>query len=99
MNHEPLAPKFPLGKVVVTIGVAELMVGNEYRQGYIIGLLSRHERGDWGDVDAFDHNQNEIALRVGDLRIVSSYRTTFGKILIITEADRSSTCVLLPSEY
>jgi class 3 adenylate cyclase len=36
--------------------------------------------------------------RDGD-RLFSAYDTTAGGCWIITEADRSSTCVLLPSEY
>jgi hypothetical protein len=34
------------------------------------------------------------------LRILSSYSLPTGaKVWVITEADRSSTCLLLPSEY
>jgi hypothetical protein len=37
---------------------------------------------------------------VGATRILSAYHLKDGtKIWIITEADRSSTCILLPSEY
>jgi hypothetical protein len=33
-------------------------------------------------------------------RVLSSYPTAFGeKLWVITEADRSSTCILLPDEY
>jgi hypothetical protein len=31
--------------------------------------------------------------------VFSSYQTPFGKVWIITEADRSYTTVLLPTEY
>ena len=33
-------------------------------------------------------------------RVLSAYRTYLGtKLWVITEADRSSTCLLLPEEY
>jgi hypothetical protein len=62
-------------------------------------LLTRHANGDWGDLDEHDRRENEISLKNG-LRILSSYTLGNGeKIWVITEADRSSTCLLLPSEY
>ncbi|CAN5644679.1 hypothetical protein BH20ACT11_BH20ACT11_12230 [soil metagenome] len=43
---------------------------------------------------------SELSVREG-FRIVSSYPLgdTSTKVWIITEADRSSTCILLPEEY
>jgi len=82
-----------MGRVVATPGALELL-GHE---GCLL-LLARHAGGDWGDLDGHDRRQNELALRDGE-RIFSSYATASGKVWIITEADRSSTCVLLPSEY
>jgi hypothetical protein len=62
-------------------------------------FLARHVRGDWGDVCAEDRQANDRALQTGE-RLVSAYHTKDNqKIWVITEADRSSTCVLLPSEY
>ena len=62
-------------------------------------FLTKHARGEWGDLDAFDTEANKAAIRDGS-RILSSYTTRHGdKVWIITEADRSSTCVLLSSEY
>lgn len=46
----------------------------------------------------FDRRENERALREG-ARLLSAYDTPAGRSWIVTEADRSSTCVLLPSEY
>jgi len=61
--------------------------------------LSRHVQGDWGDVSDEDRAENEFAL--GErLRLFSVYHDRSGtKFWIITEADRSSTCVLLPEDY
>jgi len=52
-----------------------------------------------GDCCEEDRQANEDALKNGD-RLFSVYKTAKGvKIWVITEADRSSTCVLLPEEY
>ena len=61
-------------------------------------FLARHLVGDWGTVDAEDRQANEDAVKIGE-RILSAYVTKAGeRIWVITEADRSSTCVLLPEE-
>jgi hypothetical protein len=59
----------------------------------------RHSIGDWGDLDDEDKTKNELSLKEG-YRILSAYTDRNGtKIWIITEADRSSTTVLLPEDY
>jgi hypothetical protein len=89
-------PKFPLGKIVSTPGALDAL--NESGQTPF-ELLSRHLAGDWGIVDDEDKQANDDALIHGE-RLLSAYHTTKGvKLWIITEADRSSTCLLLPQEY
>ena len=85
----------PLGRVVATPGALKLLseMGKDP-----FGYIARHATGDWGDLCAFDHRQNEIALRDG-YRIFSSYEVPTGRVWIITEADRSVTTILLPEEY
>lgn len=85
--------RFSLGRVVATQG-ALTTFGYE---GCFL-LIVRHAGGDWGDVDGFDWRENERALRDG-ARLFSAYDTPAGRCWIITEGDRSSTCILLPSEY
>ncbi len=83
--------RFELGRLVATPGAIELDVD-------LAGLLARHSRGDWGESPKADARENDRALKTGE-RLFSSYDTPAGKVWIITEADRSSTCLLLPSEY
>ena len=85
--------RFPLGRIVATPGAIET-IGHE---GCLL-LLRRHAGGDWGDLDGHDRRANERALKYGT-RLLSSYPVGDGKVWIITEADRSSTCLLLPEEY
>lgn len=55
--------------------------------------------GDWGDLDEEDRKENDLSVEEG-FRILSAYELYTGeKVWIITEADRSSTTILLPSEY
>ncbi len=61
--------------------------------------LKRHFHGDWGMVCESDAEANEMSLLHG-LRILSVYEDCNGiRFWIITEADRSATTVLLPSDY
>ncbi|GAA4470051.1 hypothetical protein GCM10023156_62960 [Novipirellula rosea] len=61
--------------------------------------LQRHRRGDWGLVSESDHEQNDLALQNGGrlLSVFEDRKQT--RFWIITEADRSQSTVLLPSDY
>jgi len=88
--------RFELGRVVATPGALDAMeeAGTEPSE-----LLRRHLVGDWGEVPKEDARENERSLRHG-WRLLSSYPLRTGaKLWIITEADRSATTMLLPSEY
>ncbi len=86
--------KFSLGRLVATPGALKAIPGDE-----IVAALLRHVVGDWGQMTAHDWETNQIALTEGT-RLFSVYRTLRGvKFWIITEADRTSTTVLLPHEY
>jgi hypothetical protein len=61
--------------------------------------LTRHAVRDWGELEPTDVAANEYSIAHG-FRLLSSYQTNAGeKLWIITEADRSSTTLLLPEEY
>ena len=94
--QDPVSPLFPLGRVVATVGaLARLVDSGQNPREFIL----RHACGDWGELDSHDQEANAEALEHG-LRIFSAYRASDGtKIWVITEADRSSTTVLLPDEY
>jgi hypothetical protein len=88
--------KFPLGHVVITPGcLAAFEASGDSPDIYLL----RHSTGNWGDLSSGDKQSNEEALKIGG-RLLSAYHLRDGtKIWIITESDRSSTCLLLPSEY
>lgn len=94
MDRLPIEPKFQLGLVCATPGALSVLTALE-----IATALLRHQRGDWGDLSKEDFEENEISLREG-FRILSAYPMAGGeKFWIITEADRTVTTVMLPSEY
>lgn len=97
MTNQPnTSAKFPLGQIVATPGALQAL--NEASQG-VLEFLIRHATGDWGDICKDDAAENELFLQEG-FRILSAYRTSKGvKFWVITEADRSVTTLLLPSEY
>jgi hypothetical protein len=85
---------FSMGRIAVTRTVREHLSQNE-----ILSALSRHASGDWGVVNQEDWQANEHAL-LEDCRLFSAYETEDGKrFWVITEADRSATTVLFPSDY
>jgi hypothetical protein len=96
MNSLPTIPLFTAGRLVATPGALALL---EQVNRSPLEYLSRHLRGDWGDLDQEDKTENELSLKYG-FRLLSSYQLTDReKIWIITEADRSLTTLLLPAEY
>jgi hypothetical protein len=88
--------RFPLGRLLATPGALQALekAGQQPQE-----FLDRHSKGDWGELDSHDIRENEFSLGRG-LRLLSSYTTAAGdKLWIITEADRSTTTLLLPEEY
>jgi hypothetical protein len=87
---------FSLGRLVATPGALHALetTGQNPHE-----FVRRHASGDWGDLDEEDRKENELSVQNG-FRILSAYHLNDGtKIWIITEADRSSTTLLLPEEY
>ena len=93
---------FDLGPIVSTPGALEALQRNEITG---LELLSRHAKGDWGELCEQDKQTNEDALENGS-RIMSVYTLADGTtIWLITDAEidnqhhRQATTFLLPDEY
>jgi hypothetical protein len=86
----------PLGHIVATPGAIRTCTAAGITP---LALVRRHAAGDWGELCPEDRRENELALHAG-FRVFSAYTLPTGqRVWVITEADRSSTCVLLPTEY
>src|SRR2546430_13887458 len=88
--------RFALGQTFITPGAEEAL---QIAAQTAIEFLRRHMSCHWGELSDDDLRENELSLKKG-FRLLSNYQTGKGQQLwIITEADRSATTVLLPSEY
>ncbi len=95
-HRQTSVTRFALGQTYVTPGAEEAL---QIAGQTAIEFLRRHMSCDWGELSADDVCENELSLRNG-FRLMSNYRIREGQQLwIITEADRSATTILLPSEY
>jgi hypothetical protein len=87
--------KFPLGQVVATPAAMHELQRLSINP---LELIRRHVRLDRGALLASDHKLNEQAL-IDGTRVFSVFEYDGLKFWLITEADRSSTCLMLPSDY
>ncbi len=95
----PFAASVEGTPVMVTVGVMQ-----SFTPGEVSKAMLRHINMDWQDMDEEDAQANHYAATQGAGRVLSAYRVRAKAeerpdLWIITEADRSSTTVLLPSEY
>ncbi len=94
MSSAKTTSGFHPGRLVATPGVLDAVPRDE-----LMNAFYRHLYCDWGDISEQDKRMNDNALKHGE-RLLSAYRSSGGtKFWIITEADRSYTTILLPSEY
>ena len=88
--------RFQPGNIFATPGAFEALQGDVDLAAM---LLTRHVSGDFGDICDEDRSLNVEAVKLGG-RIMSVYKLPLGPTLwCITEADRSSTTLLVPEEY
>lgn len=89
---------FKLGRQVVSQKISIELLESKLFSIEIFKAMERFCNKDWREIGEEDKAANEQALIEGN-RIMGAYQTCKGKIWIITEADRSVTTVLFPSEY
>jgi hypothetical protein len=88
--------RFQLGQVLLTPGAIESLSESGQMPHE---FLSRHSRLEQGELSGEDHRENLYSVDKR-LRIFSAFKTARGvKLWVLTEADRSVTTILLPSEY
>ena len=94
--------KFTLGQLLTTRGVHECMERDERFGQFVTDCLIKYANCDWGSTYAEDAKLNDEAVANGEDRVLAVYIPDWNpkqRIWIITEADRSATTVLFPSEY
>lgn len=89
---------FRIGNVAKSDGIAYAIKNNDNYLSEIMRCFERYLECDWGDLSASDKKANENALKRSE-RLFGAYKTTLGKIFIITEWDRKNTTVMFANEY
>jgi len=85
---------FPLGEIFLTPGARAIFATTGMDPAR---MLHRHVTGDWAEMSEHDRSLNQRAVQDGEARIFSAYTLVPGvTIWVITEADLSSTTLLLP---
>jgi hypothetical protein len=95
---DKVKPVFNLGHICWTVGINATVAEDEHFARFVLNAIARHAKGDWGDIDLEDWQENEYSLE-RNLRLLSVYKNGKYRIWIITESDRSVTTVLYPNEY
>ena len=92
---------FELGQLVMTAGINNRAAMDENFAKAVTKFLNRYLRMDWGDIGQADWKSNDLAVLLGDDRILASYRVPDEgtRVWIITEWDHSATTILFPEEY
>ena len=83
-----------LGQVVITSNAL-----SKLRIEDALFALSRHMRGDWGDLDAEDHEANDRALSEGRILFSVYHSPNKVKFYIVTEGNPTVSTIMLPEDY
>ena len=85
--------QFPLGLVVATPGAYVALTPLDIKRGIFF-----HSQCDWGDISKPEKEANDRAVDEGGPVRSGHVAENGTRFLVITEADRSTTTVLLPDE-
>lgn len=96
--HTSKLTLFPMGTLTFAPELAHDVEQGNLPMVDVIQAVARHLHGDYGDIDPEDRRMNHDAVAMGG-RVFSAYGLRTGRVWVITEADRSVTTVLYPSEY
>src|SRR5262245_30895266 len=93
-NGMPRQPRFALGQTLITQRALRVLSPEE-----VIAALGSHVLGDWGELDPFQEQANELAVRHHG-PVLSAYRspTADTRFFVVTAGDRSLTTVFLPGD-
>ncbi len=87
-------PKVQLGRIIISRRVEKSV-----DQAEVIAALTRHAKGDWGELVEQDWPRNEAALTADGI-VLSVYGAQVGRLFwILTDVNDEKTSVLFPEEY
>jgi hypothetical protein len=88
-----------MGSVVMTRRINDKIASSTRFAKEIITALKRYAICDWGDLIDCDIQLNDNAVKKGQDKILAAYKTSQGKVYMITEWDGSVTTLLFADEY
>lgn len=89
-------PLFSLGTTEITAAASAALAAVNADPAL---FFSRHQQGDWGDVDERLQQYNDLAAQQNQI-VISNYKLADGsEVVVTTTADRSSTIMLLETEF
>lgn len=94
--HIPISALFPMGTPVITPAAKDLLEEIQVPPQHLLAL---HLTGQWSHLDTEDQAKNWAAIAGGGMIFSAFELPPKGKFYVITEADRSVTTILLPSDY
>lgn len=80
-------------------GILERAEHNKSFEIQLKKLLKQFYEGIYGDLSTGDKLNNKKAMERGKGRVIGEYRTIYGRICIVTNADRTKTEITLPEIY
>ena len=91
---------FDMGEVLVSAEINEILNTNiQYLAEINYILMIFYGNGHWSALETKENiASNEMAIKTGAGKISATYRTSLGKIRIVTESDRSCTKVMFISK-
>lgn len=98
-EYYDLISEFELGDILQTKRIGEEREKNTRFNKEVEDSFQRYCRADFKGMSHSEIELNEIAIENGDGGIFGAYKTSLGKIYIITEHDRSYTTILFADEY
>ncbi len=90
-------PKFELGDVCLTEGVVHHMCHSIMELRDIQNAIGKYAVCDWGDCSHKEWMDNDLRMKTGRA-VMGRYQYWWGMLYIVTEGNRSRTCIGLSCE-
>lgn len=79
--------------------IAEKIEHNKSFELQLKKLLDKFYNGIYGELSVGDKVNNKKSMKRGKGRVIGEYRTIYGRICIVTNADRTKTEIMFPDSY
>lgn len=88
-----------IGEIVITRKLSDATSDSPKLDKEISEAFKKFINCEWGNISSLEKQLNDAAVIEKDSRILAAYKTSAGKVYIITDWDRSKTTILFADEY